>query len=235
MTSIALITNILWGFWGYIVEKCTCFVFQMYIMKGWICWAFRIPDDVFCQEMVLEWDTTRGNVLFYYDILSIVLKTHWAASSLDNDVQLMFPCSGKKENIRSQMVTTLVFCSWVKATLEWDRADFFLKKAQIVSFTEWLPGWLKISGNVFTVKQSVGENAERVDLGTGETTEFSLILFPLLPRSRSFQVNTKQENNQIKGLLHWLWGHSWVSPKCADPKSAMSCLLLQNVAKLGNL
>jgi len=52
------------------------------------------------------------------------------------------------------------------------------------------------------VKQSVGENAESFDLGTEETAEFSLILFPLLPRSRSFQVNTKQENNQIQGSLH---------------------------------
>lgn len=35
--------------------------------------------------------------------------------------------------------------------------------------------------------------------------------------------------------LHWLWHHSWVSPKHADPTSAMSSLMLQIVANLGNL
>ena len=52
------------------------------------------------QEVILEWDTARGNILFYDDVLSVVQKRHLAASSLDTDVQLvllMFPCSGRKE------------------------------------------------------------------------------------------------------------------------------------------
>lgn len=159
------------------------------------------------QEGILEWDTARGNILFYDDVLSVVQKRHWAASSLNTDMQLvlfMFPCSGRKEEGEYQITegykSGVQFLS--KSNLGVRKCRIF-KKAQIVSFTEWLPGWLEISGDVFTVKQSVGENAERVD-GTEETAEFSLILFPLLPRSRSFQVNTKQENNQIQGSLHWL-------------------------------
>lgn len=59
---------------------------------------------------------------------------------------------------------------------------------------------------------------------------------PLLPRSRgSFQVDTKQENNQTQSSLYWLWDRSWVSSKCADPKSAMSRLLLKIIANIGNV
>lgn len=137
----------------------------------------------------------------------------------------------RKHDIYSQKVTHM-FCSWVNATWEWDRAALQKRKNTNRVISEGFPSWLEISDHVFTVKQSEGENRERGDPGTGEAIEFSLLLFPLLPRSRGFQVDTKLENTSS---LDWLWPHSWVIPQHADPTSAMSSLPLRIVANLGNL
>lgn len=200
-----------------------------------------------CQEMIsfavgdlcigTQLDEQEYIIFWWRPFEHAAQERHRAASSLNTDMQLGFRCSDKKEKYQITLChkSDVLFLS--KCNLrerQREREINSLKKhklyhlqscflADLRSVVMYLQ-WNSLSGKM--QREVILEQRKQIPLPSSSLSSQGL---------RRFQVNTKQENNQMQSSLHWLWTCSWVSSRCAGPRSAVSCLLLQIVAKLGNL
>lgn len=85
--------------------------------------------------------------------------------------------------------------------------------------------------------KSLEGDKQREMMSEQRTQQSALSSSHLFSQGLEEVFRSTQNKRTTKQKAHFtdLWDHSWVSSKCADPKSATSRLLLQIVANIGNL